>query len=100
MPEEGSRVRIEGARDGDLAEILRDFERFWGDGGDLVRHLHHPMFFLEFRDTAYIARDLDNGASVAFHERLGFTEIVRADDYGGSGRPRVVMRKPVSQGVR
>jgi ribosomal protein S18 acetylase RimI-like enzyme len=157
VPAEGSRVRIEGAGDGDLAEILRDFERFWGDGGDLVRHLHHPMFFLEFGDTAYIARDLDNDriagyllgfvaptgdgyihfiavrddsrtlglaralyetfekaarergavalkaitspeneASVAFHQRLGFTEMVRADDYGGSGRPRVVMRKPLS----
>jgi ribosomal protein S18 acetylase RimI-like enzyme len=119
------------------------------------------MFFLEFRDTAFIARDLDNDriagyllgyvaptgdgyihfiavrddsrtlglgkalyeafenaarecgagalkaitspenqASVAFHERLGFTEMVRADDYGGSGRPRVVMRKPLPQGAR
>jgi len=161
VPETGSRVRIEGVRDGDLAEILRDFERFWGDSGDLVRHLHHPMFFLEFRDTAYIARNLDNdtiagyllgfvapsgdgyihfiavrddsrtlglgralyetfekaargrGAvalkaitgpdnetSVAFHQRLGFTEMIRTDDYGGSGRPRVVMRKPLPEGVR
>jgi ribosomal protein S18 acetylase RimI-like enzyme len=160
VPEAGSRVRIEGIRDGDLTEILRDFGRFWGDGGDLVRHLHHPMFFMEFRDTAYIARDLDNDtiagyllgfvaptgdgyihfiavrddsrtlglgsalygtfemaarergavalkaitnpeneASVAFHRRLGFTEMVRFDDYGGSGRPRVVMRKPLSQGA-
>jgi hypothetical protein len=42
----------------------------------------------------------ENEVSVAFHRRLGFTEMARADDYGGSGRPRVVMRKPLSQGVR
>jgi predicted GNAT superfamily acetyltransferase len=41
-----------------------------------------------------------NDASVAFHERLGFTEMVRAGDYGGSGRPRVVMRKPLTKGGR
>jgi hypothetical protein len=26
-----SDVTIDGVRDGDLAEILRNFERFWGD---------------------------------------------------------------------
>jgi len=148
-------IAIEGVRDGDLAEILRNYERFWSDR-DLPRYLHHPMFFLEFRDTAFIARDLgtgeiagyllgfvaptgdgyihfvavrddsrtlglgrtlyetfeqaarDRGAvalkaitspqnegSVAFHRRVGFTETVRVEDYGGSGRPRIVMRKPL-----
>jgi ribosomal protein S18 acetylase RimI-like enzyme len=151
-----SDVAIEGAGDGDLAEILRDYERFWGDR-DLPRYLHHPMFFLEFRDTAFVARDRGSGQimgyllgfvaptgdgyihfvavrddsrslglgrmlyetfekaargrgavalkaitspenerSVAFHKRVGFTEMLRAEDYGGSGRTRIVMRKPLS----
>jgi len=149
-------IAIEGVRDGDLAEILRNFERFWGDR-DLPRYLHHPMFFLEFRGMAFVARDLGNGeiagyllgfvapagdgyihfvavrdgfrtlglgrglyetfekaarergavalkaitspeneSSVAFHKRVGFTEMIRVEDYGGSGRTRIVMRKPLS----
>jgi ribosomal protein S18 acetylase RimI-like enzyme len=151
-----SDIAIEGVRDGDLTEILRNFERFWGDR-DLPRYLHHPMFFLEFRDTAFVARDLGNGeiagyllgfvaptgdgyihfvavrddsrtlglgralyetfekaarergavalkaitspeneSSVAFHKRVGVTEMIRVEDYGGSGRTRIVMRKPLS----
>ena len=101
-----SDIAIEGVRDGDLAEILRNFERFWGDR-DLPRYLHHPMFFLEFRDTAFVARDRgavalkaitspENESSVAFHKRVGFTEMIRVEDYGGSGRTRIVMRKPLS----
>jgi len=151
-----SDVAIEGAGEGDLAEILRNYERFWGDR-DLPRYLHHPMFFLEFRDTAFVARDRGSGQimgyllgfvapagdgyihfvavrddsrtlglgrmlyetfekaarergavalkavtspenerSVAFHKRVGFTEMIRAEDYGGSGRTRIVMRKPLS----
>lgn len=150
-----SDVTIEGVRDGDLAEILQNFERFWGDR-DLPRYLHHPMFFLEFRQTAFVARDsgngeiagyllgfvaptgdgyihfvavrddfrslglartlyktfenaarelgavalkaitsLENESSVAFHKRVGFTEMNRVEDYGGSGRARIVMRKPL-----
>ena len=50
-----SDVTIELARDGDLAEILRTFGRFWGDQ-DFPRPLHHPMFFCEFGDTAFVAR--------------------------------------------
>jgi hypothetical protein len=48
---------IEPARDGDLAAILPDFERFWGDHPDagFLRHLHHPVFFREFADTAFVA---------------------------------------------
>jgi len=151
-----SDIAIEGVGDGDLAEILRNFERFWGDR-DLPRYLHHPLFFLEFRDRAFVARDLGNGeiagyllgfvapagdgyihfvavrddsrtlglgrglyetfekaarergaaalkaitspeneSSVAFHKRAGFTEMIRVEDYGGSGRTRIVMRKPLS----
>jgi ribosomal protein S18 acetylase RimI-like enzyme len=150
-----SDIRIEGVRDGDLAEILRNFERFWGDR-DLPRYLHHPMFFLEFGDTAFVARDPgrgeiagyllgfvapsgdgyihfvavrddsrtlglgrrlyeafenaarergavalkaitspENEGSAAFHNRVGFTEMTRIEDYGGSGRTRIVMRKPL-----
>lgn len=152
-------VVIGGVRDGDLAEILRNFGRFWGDR-DFPRLLHHPMFFLEFGDTAFVARDrtggeiagyllgfvaptgdgyvhfiavrddarrlgvgqllyaafehaaaergavalkaitsLENEASMAFHSRVGFTEMTRVEDYGGSGRPRVVMRKPLPQAL-
>jgi ribosomal protein S18 acetylase RimI-like enzyme len=151
-----SDIVIGGVRDGDLAEILRNYERFWGDR-DLPRYLHHPMFFLEFRDTAFAVRDQGSGEivgyvlgfvapagdgyihlvavrddcralglgrllyetfekaarghgavalkaltspenerSVAFHGRVGFTEMTRVEDYGGSGRPRIVMRKPLS----
>ena len=150
-----SDIRIEGVRDGDLAEILRNFERFWGDR-DLPRYLHHPMFFLEFGDTAFVARDPgrgeiagyllgfvapsgdgyihfvavrddsrtlglgrrlyeafenaarergavalkaitspENEGSAAFHNRVGFTEMTRIEDYGGGGRTRIVMRKPL-----
>ena len=64
-----SDVAIEGAGDGDLAEILRDYERFWGDR-DLPRYLHHPMFFLEFRDTAFVARDRGSGQIMGY--LLGF----------------------------
>jgi ribosomal protein S18 acetylase RimI-like enzyme len=149
-------IAIERVRDTDLAEILRNYERFWGDL-DLPRHLHHPMFFLEFGDTAFVARNLDSGeiagyllgfvaptgdgyihfiavrddsrslglgralyetfekvarergavalkaitgpsneGSLTFHKRVGFTEMTRFEDYGGSGRTRIVMRKPLS----
>jgi hypothetical protein len=30
----------------------------------------------------------DSERSVAFRERAGFTEMIRAEDYGGSGRTR------------
>lgn len=38
----------------------------------------------------------ENEASVAFHKRVGFTEMSRVEDYGGSGRTRLVMRKQLS----
>jgi ribosomal protein S18 acetylase RimI-like enzyme len=151
-----SDIAIEGIRNGDLAEILRNYERFWGNSS-LPRYLHHPMFFLEFGDTAFVARDQgtgeiagyllgfvaptgdgyihfvavrddfrtlglgrrlyetfekavrdrgavalkaitspENESSMAFHKRVGFTEMTRIEDYGGSGRTRIVMRKPLS----
>jgi ribosomal protein S18 acetylase RimI-like enzyme len=150
------------ARDGDLAGIMRDFDRFWGDSLhvnlDMLRHFHHPMFFREFADTAFVARRapqatddgeisgyllgfvaptgdgyihivavrddarglglgrrlyeaftaaaLERGAtglkaltssvnerSIAFHRRMGFTEMTLDEDYAGSGRARIVMRR-------
>jgi ribosomal protein S18 acetylase RimI-like enzyme len=150
-----SDVTIDGVRDGDLAEILRNFERFWGDRN--LRHLHHPMFFCEFADTALVAKRADgeiagyllgfvapagdgyihlvavrddaralglgrrlyerfaavaaqrgatalkaitspeNQGSVAFHRRMGFSELILDPDYQGSGRPRVVMRRPLDR---
>jgi len=159
-----SEVTIEPARDGDLAEILRTFERFWGDHPQaaFLRNLHHPMFFREFADTAFVARRpvrgaaadgeiagyllgfvaptgdgyihfvavrddgrglglgrrlyqtftaaaLERGAaalkaltgpgnerSIAFHRRMGFTEMTLDEDYAGSGRARMVMRRPLA----
>jgi ribosomal protein S18 acetylase RimI-like enzyme len=154
-----SEITIEPVRDGDLAAILRDFERFWGDHpqAGLLRHLHHPMFFREFADTAFVARRAADGElagyllgfvaptgdgyihfvavredgrglglgrrlyetftavalgrgatalkaltspgnerSIAFHRRMGFTEMTLDEDYAGSGRARVVMRRPLS----
>ena len=147
-----SDVTIERARDGDLAEILRNFEWFWGDR-ELPRYLHHPMFFCEFGDTAMMVRrpsgeiagyllgfvapagdgyihfvavrddarglglgrrlyeafaavaaergatalkaitSPENEGSVAFHRRMGFTEMTLAPDYAGSGRARIIMRR-------
>jgi ribosomal protein S18 acetylase RimI-like enzyme len=150
---------IEPARDGDLAEILRNFDRFWGDSThvnlDMLRHFHHPMFFREFADTAFVARTADgeiagyllgfvaptgdgyvhfvavrddgrglglgrrlyetftaaalergatglkaltssgNQRSIAFHRQLGFTDMTLEEDYAGSGRARIVMRRPL-----
>jgi ribosomal protein S18 acetylase RimI-like enzyme len=37
----------------------------------------------------------ENESSVAFRKRVGFTEMTDIDDYGGSGRTRIVMRKPL-----
>jgi len=151
-------IVIDRVRDGDLAKIMRDFERFWGDR-ELPRALHHPMFFCEFADTALAARRgtgdtseiagyllgfvaptgdgyihfvavrddgrglglgrrlyqtftaaaLERGAaalkaltgpgnerSIAFHRRMGFTEMTLDEDYAGSGRARMVMRRPLA----
>lgn len=145
----------QGARDGDLADILRDYHRFWGDR-EVPRALHHPVFFVEFGDTALVARAEDTGqivayllgfvaptgdgyihfvavrddarghglgrtlyrafertargkgatglkaltspeneGSQAFHASMGFTDQTRVEDYAGSGRTRIVMRKPL-----
>jgi ribosomal protein S18 acetylase RimI-like enzyme len=159
MVESVSDVTIGPARYGDLAEILKNYERFWGDK-EFPRTLHHPMFFIEFADTALVARDSggeiigyllgfiappgngyihlvavrddargrdigrelyetffenargrgatavkaitspENAASIAFHRRMGFTNLVRVDDYGGSGKTRVVMRRALDDQPR
>ena len=138
---------------------MRNFERFWSGDRDLefLRSVHHPMFFIEFGDTAFVARadDTDeilgyllgfvapggygyvhfiavrddarklglaselyqvftaaavergatglkaitspeNESSQAFHRRMGFTDMTRVDDYGSTGRTRIIMRKSLS----
>jgi ribosomal protein S18 acetylase RimI-like enzyme len=35
----------------------------------------------------------ENEGSVAFHQRMGFTEMMLAPDYAGSGRARIIMRR-------
>jgi ribosomal protein S18 acetylase RimI-like enzyme len=148
-----SEITIGRARPGDLGEILRDYERFWGEH-TLPRYLHHPMFVYEFGDTAFVARRADgqiagyllgfvaptgdgyihfvavrddargcglarqlyevfaaaaaergatalkaitgpnNEGSIEFHRKLGF-EMTHVDDYGGTGRARLIMRRPL-----
>jgi ribosomal protein S18 acetylase RimI-like enzyme len=150
-------IAIGPVRYGDLAEILENYTRFWGDQ-ERLRPLHHPMFFIEFADMALVARDPsgqivgyvvgfiappgnayihlvavrddargkdiarklyetffdnarqrgatavkaitnpENEASVAFHRRMGFTNVVRVEDYGGIGAPRMVMRRALDDG--
>jgi ribosomal protein S18 acetylase RimI-like enzyme len=152
-------VTIGPVRYGDLSEILENFTRFWADQ-ERLRALHHPMFFIEFADTALVARNdddeivgylvgfiappgngyihlvavrddargthlgrrlyerffelarargatavkaitnIENEASVAFHRRMGFTNLVRVEDYGGLGVPRVVMRRALDDTSR
>jgi ribosomal protein S18 acetylase RimI-like enzyme len=154
-----SEITIGPVRYGDLAEILANYTRFWGDQ-ERLRPLHHQMFFIEFADMALAARNAgdeivgyvvgfiappgnayihlvavrddargsnvgrelyeeffanarrrgatavkaitnqENTASIAFHRRMGFTNIVRVDDYGGSGVPRVVMRRALDDTPR
>lgn len=50
----------------DFDEILVDFSDFWDD--DTTRTRHHPMFVLEFGDTAWVVRQ--NGRLTAY--LLGF----------------------------
>jgi ribosomal protein S18 acetylase RimI-like enzyme len=149
-----SDITIGHARDADLGEILRDYERFWGDR-TLPRYLHHPMFVYEFGDTAFVARRADgqivgyllgfvaptgdgyihfvavrddargrglarqlyevfavaaaergatalkaitgpqNEGSISFHRKLGF-KMTHVDNYGGTGRARLIMRRPLA----
>ncbi|MGH3156203.1 MAG: GNAT family N-acetyltransferase, partial [Streptosporangiaceae bacterium] len=57
MSGDGDLVTIERVRDGDLAEIMSNFERFWDEREwGYLRGLHHAMFFVEFGDTAFVAR--------------------------------------------
>jgi len=37
-----------------------------------------------------------NERSIAFHRRMGFTEMTLDEDYAGSGRARMVMRRPLA----
>src|SRR5580700_8090527 len=64
---------IERMHEADRAEIMRNFERFWSGDRDLdfLRSVHHPMFFIEFGDTAFAAR-ADDTASPAGGEILGY----------------------------
>jgi ribosomal protein S18 acetylase RimI-like enzyme len=150
-------VTIERVRDGDLAEIMANFERFWHEReSGYLRGLHHAMFFVEFGDTAFVARNSDgeiagyllglvaptgdgyvhfvavrddarhlglgrklygaftaaarergatglkaitspeNTGSLAFHRTMGFTDMTQHEDYAGTGRTRIVMRKQLT----
>ena len=40
----------------------------------------------------------ESEGSLAFHRRMGFTDIAVVADYAGSGRTRVVMRRPLAPG--
>lgn len=47
-------MKIETLAQSDYEQILAGLENYWGD--DRTRHLHHPMFVHEFRDTAYMIK--------------------------------------------
>ena len=66
-----SDIVIDRVRPGDLTAIMRDFERFWGDR-ELLRALHHPMFFCEFAETALVARRGAGDTSEIAGYLLGF----------------------------
>jgi ribosomal protein S18 acetylase RimI-like enzyme len=89
MPE----VSIDRVRDTDLAAILRDFARYWGDR-ERLRPLHHPMFVVEFGDTALAARGPDGqvlGYLLGFvaPTRDGYIHLVAVrDDARGLGLAR------------
>jgi ribosomal protein S18 acetylase RimI-like enzyme len=89
MPE----VSIDRVRDTDLAAILRDFDRYWGDR-ERMRPLHHPMFVVEFGDTALAARGPDGqvlGYLLGFvaPTRDGYIHLVAVrDDARGLGLAR------------
>ena len=64
----------------DFDQILEDFRDFWDD--DATRPRHHPMFVIEFGDSAWAIRELgcveikataalENQRSIAFHEARG-----------------------------
>jgi predicted GNAT superfamily acetyltransferase len=67
-----TKVAIGRTRDTDLARILADYPRFWGDR-EGPRALHHPMFVIEFADTAFVARR--DGEILAY--LLGFVAPTR-----------------------
>jgi ribosomal protein S18 acetylase RimI-like enzyme len=157
MSGDGDVVTIGRVRDGDLAEIMGNFGRFWNEPeSGYLRGLHHAMFFVEFGDTAFVARNgrgeivgyllglvaptgdgyvhfvavrddarhlglgrqlyeaftaaarergasglkaitsPENTGSLTFHENIGFTDMTRHEDYAGSGRTRIVMRKQLT----
>ena len=48
----------------DFDQIVTHIDEFWGD--DRALPLHHPMFFYEFGDTAWVIRDGDLVAAYLF----------------------------------
>jgi ribosomal protein S18 acetylase RimI-like enzyme len=90
-----SNVTIELARDGDLAEILRTFER---RTLGLGRRLYETFASTAAQRGATALKALtspENTSSQAFHRRMGFTDQTEVPDYAGSGRTRIVMRRPL-----
>jgi GNAT superfamily N-acetyltransferase len=82
----------------DLAAILRDHARFWGERD--LRHLHNPMLVHELGDTALVARNGD-GEIVGY--LLGFVApvgnagyvhlIATRDDVRGRGLGRLLYER-------
>lgn len=41
----------------DFDQIIENLDQFWGVRNDKLLYVHHPMFFYEFGDTAFVVRD-------------------------------------------
>jgi ribosomal protein S18 acetylase RimI-like enzyme len=63
----------------DFDQILGDIESFWGLTNDQLLYVHHPIFFYEFGDTAFAAKEENKVAAY----QLGF--ISQTDPQTGYG---------------
>jgi predicted GNAT superfamily acetyltransferase len=92
---------------GDLADVLANHTRFWGERDIRFLHLtaHGGVAHALYRSFAHAAvaqgatrakaiTSVANSGSVVFHRRLGF-EAVSAEDYDGRGKPMMVMTRPL-----
>ena len=84
-------VRIDGVRDSDLGAIRAGLDAFWT--GEPPLALHHPMFVVEFGDTALIARGEDGtiqGYLFGFvtPASVGYIHLVAVRDSARPGHDR------------